>query len=285
MREIILGVVGKNIGYSKSPLIHSEFGKSQGIPINYTIEDVGEGAFEAKIVEMQARGFLGCNITVPYKENAFAMAHEKTSRAEKAKAANTFLFKDGRIYADNTDGAGLIRDITNNIGYSIAKKRIVIYGAGGAIRGILSPLMENMPASITIANRTLAKGIALSKEFSTHSLEIKASTYDTLAGETFDLVIDGTSLKTEALPIPTSVTLSEDSLVYDLKYNPDMETSTMAWGKSKGAEVHDGIGMLVEQAAEAFKMWTGREPATQPVIVLLQCANSMKCQNPTVHLN
>lgn len=270
MQEFILGLVGKNISYSKSPFIHSEFGKEQKIPVTYTLQDVDGSTFEEKIAEMQASGFLGCNITVPYKEEAFILAHEKTASAEKAQAANTFLFKDGRIYADNTDGIGLIRDMTKNIGYSIIGKRILICGAGGAVRGILAPLVECMPASITIANRTLDKGRALAKTFSEGSLDIIAATYDALADKTFDLVIDGTSLKTEALPLPANLCLSKNSLVYDLKYSPGIETRIMIWGKTKGAHIYDGIGMLVEQAAEAFKIWTSKEPATGPVIALIK---------------
>ena len=261
MTQLKLGVVGKNIGYSKSPFIHSKFVKSLGIPVDYTIEDVGEGSFSEKIAELQKRGFLGCNITVPYKEEAFQLADEKTDRAIKAGAANTFVFKAGKIWADNTDGVGFIRDLTENKGYSIAGKRVLICGAGGAVRGILGPLVASRPGAIVLANRTFEKAQTLALAFSNDEIKIQPNTYDHLEGE-FDLVIDGTSLNVETLPLSDSVTLGRDSLVYDLKYSPDTKTSMMMWGKSKGSQAFDGMGMLVEQAAEAFKIWTGTMPDT-----------------------
>ena len=260
MPPIQLAVVGKNISYSKSPLIQSAFAKAENIDISYTIQDVGEGSFSEKIKALRQAGFLGCNITVPFKEEAFKLADHKSARAIQAGAANTFLFKEGRIFADNTDGVGLIRDLTQNLGFSLQDKRILICGAGGAVRGILGPLIDHAPHFIILANRSIEKAETLARLFPSPS--IKASTYAALSKQQFDLMIDGTSLKTEALPIPDSVSLSKNALVYDLKYSPDVETSSMIWGHSKAAAVHDGMGMLIEQAAEAFKIWTGRSPDT-----------------------
>lgn len=267
-----LAVVGRNISYSKSPLIHSEFGKTLGVPLSYLIRDVGEGTFAATISALQAEGFWGCNITVPYKENAFQLATATSPRAQQAGAANTFLFRtDGSILADNTDGVGLVRDVVDNIGYSLQGKQILILGAGGAVRGILAPLVAQKPASITLANRSLDKAQALATQFATPACPVRASTYAALAGQSFDGVVDGTSLKTELPPIPSTMILNPNALVYDLKYSPQHPTAMMVWGAAQGAtHIHDGIGMLVEQAAEAFQLWTGQRPATLPVIALLK---------------
>ncbi len=283
----LLAVVGKNIHYSKSPFIHSAFGQALGISVDYSIQDVLELTFQQKIAQLQEAGFFGCNITVPFKEEAFAMADEVSPRAKAAGAANTFRFDSGgSICADNTDGSGFIRDVTRNIGVSLTGKRILICGAGGAIRGILGPLMDEAPSELVIANRTLHKNFAIpvSAVIPAASVIPTASvipaqagiqTYESLTHQTFDVVIDGTSLKTESLPLPASLTLSRDALVYDLKYSPGAPTSIMQWAKTKGAKhIHDGIGMLVEQAAEAFYFWTGERPETSLVLAALKATTS-----------
>lgn len=254
---IKLAVVGKNIGYSKSPFIHTEFAKALGLQVDYTLADVGESSFADKIKSLQQAGFTGCNITVPFKEEAYDLADEKSPAATQAGAANTFVFsKDGSIFADNTDGVGLVRDITENIGFALQDKTILICGAGGAVRGILGPLLATQPCKLVIANRTAGK--------------LEACTYERLAGQAFDVVIDGTSLKTEPLPLPDSLRLNNGALVYDLKYSPGQPTLTTQWAQQKGAaHIHDGIGMLVEQAAEAFKIWIGVCPDTSKVLKML----------------
>lgn len=252
-----LGVVGRNISYSKSPFIHTEFAKALGLQIDYTIEEA-ETTFVDKIRLLQQKGFAGCNITVPFKEEACHLADEISHAVAEAGAANTFLFrKDGTIFAENTDGAGLIRDIIENIGFRLQGKDILICGAGGAVRGILGPLLKAKPHKIVIANRTAGK-------------ELKTCTYQSLAGQAFDVLIDGTSLREEPLPLPDSIKLNPGALVYDLKYNRDNPTLTMQWAKQKGAaSIHDGIGMLVEQAVLAFKLWTGILPDTQHIRSML----------------
>lgn len=261
---IKLAVVGKNISYSKSPFIHSAFGKALGIAVDYSIQDVGEGSFADQIKTLQNSGFLGCNITVPFKEEAFAIADVKSERAMQAEAANTFVFQANQIFADNTDGIGLVRDITQNIGFTLRNKNILICGAGGAVRGILGPLLAEKPCKIVIANRTLQKGQDLAGIFSS---PVEACTYEELARQQFNVLIDGTSLKNELLPLPEALSLTQEALVYDLKYSVTGPTQIMQWGLQKGApRVHDGIGMLVEQAAEAFAIWTGKRPDTTPVI-------------------
>lgn len=267
----LLAVIGKNIHYSKSPFIHSAFGQALGVSVNYSIQDVLELTFQQKIAQLQKAGFFGCNITVPFKEEAFAMADEVSPRAQAAGAANTFRFDSGgNICADNTDGIGFIRDVTRNIGVSLTGKRILICGAGGAVRGILGPLLDEMPSEIVIANRTLHKHFTLPVS-ALIPAQAGIQTYESLTHQTFDVVIDGTSLKTEPLPLPTSLTLSKGALVYDLKYSPGTPTAIMQWAKMKGAkQIHDGIGMLVEQAAEAFYFWTDKHPNTAPVLAALK---------------
>lgn len=271
-----LAVVGKNISYSKSPFIHHAFGSALNIAVDYTIQDVLDFTFPQKIAQLQEQGFFGCNITVPFKEEAFAMATKKSSRSEAAGAANTFRFNaNGSIDADNTDGVGFIRDITQNIGAALNGKRVLICGAGGAVRGILGPLANERPEAIIIANRSVEKAAALAQQFG-----VSSSTYEALAHQTFDVVVDGTSLKTEPLPLPATLHLAQDALVYDLKYSPGVPTSIMQWAKNKGAKhIHDGMGMLVEQAAEAFFFWTGKRPKTQAVIQAIM-AGALSGENP-----
>ncbi len=267
MKTLHLGVVGHNISYSKSPLIHSAFAKQAGLPVLYTIEEVGTLSFAQKIAALRKAGFWGCNITVPFKEEAFALATHPTLRAKQAGAANTFLFNPDGIIADNTDGLGLIRDLTY-LGFDLQHKRVLICGAGGAVRGILGPLLEAHPTSITIANRSLDKAHILAERF--HPAPIDACTYADLADRTFDLIIDGTSLKTEPLPLPETLRLTEGALVYDLKYHNGHATSIMEWAQDHGAKAAEGMGMLIEQAAEAFFLWTGYRPDTQALRETLQ---------------
>ena len=270
MFEYVLGVVGQNISYSKSPFIHSAFAEALGLSLQYSIQDVGQDSFELKLAKLQQEGFYGCNITVPFKEQAFLCADVRTTRAAQAGAANTFTFRAGKIYADNTDGLGLVRDLTQNLGFSLLGKKILICGAGGASRGILGPLIEQKPALMTIANRNHEKAALLVANFSNADSVLLASSYEQLAGQAFDLVLDATSLKTETLAFPEALSLNQGSLVYDLKYSSEQETNTMRWGRAKAARVYDGMGMLVEQAAVAFNIWTGIMPDTKPVLALMQ---------------
>lgn len=264
-----LAVVGKNISYSLSPLIHAAFAESLGITIDYSIQDTQAGSFEEKIRYLQKSGFHGCNITVPFKEEAFKLADEASDFVLQAGAANTFVFRpDQTIFADNTDGRGLVQDITHNIGFSLAQKRILICGAGGAVRGILGPILLQKPERIVLANRSTAKADGLANLFKNR---VRACDYAALAHQIFDAVIDGTSLKTDILPIPETLALAENALVYDLKYCTGVETAMMQWARAKGAEaVYDGTGMLVEQAAQSFYLWTGYRPVTAPLICQLK---------------
>ena len=251
-----LAVVGRGIAYSQSPLIHNAFGRMLNISLDYSVQDVGEGSFATTIAVLQRQGFTGCNITVPFKEEACAMASSISDWVREAGAANTFVFSpDGTIRADNTDGRGLVQDITANLGFKLANKRILVCGAGGAVRGILAPLRATHPAKLVIANRT-------------NKPDLNTQSYESLANATFDVVIDATSLKSEALPLPDSLRLSDHALVYDLKYAAP--SFILDWGKHQGAQMSDGLGMLVEQAAITFTVWTGKIPETKMVLATLR---------------
>lgn len=270
MQEItLLGVVGKNIAYSQSPFIHHTFAQAENIALRYTIEDVGDEGFAATIARLRQAGFTGCNVTVPYKEEAFLLADQTSARAQRAGAANTLIFKESYCFADNTDGYGFVQDLAQNLKYSTRGKRILICGAGGAVRGILEPLLDTTPLAITIANRDLAKAETLAHTFSTPDLRLNASPYAALADASFDLVIDATSLRTEALPLPETLRVAPQGLVYDLKYAVP-HNCMIAWAQRQGASATEGLGMLVEQAAEAFYLWTSKRPATHTLLTLLR---------------
>jgi shikimate dehydrogenase len=267
-------VLGNPIAHSKSPIIHQEFAKQAKFDIHYekllVLTEPGE--FDATILQLKLNAYKGCNITLPFKEQAFQLADFHSQSAIRAKAVNTYLFKpDGSIYADNTDGIGLIRDMQNTTAYSLEDKRILICGAGGAARGILYPIIQQQPLSLTIANRDTTKATRLANEFA-DCMPINACSYHELEHKEFDAVIDATAFSTEALPLPTSLKLSSNSLCYDLKYSDKQPiTSFMSWAKAKGClNVHDGVGMLVEQAAESFYIWTGFKPETSSVIEFLR---------------
>jgi shikimate dehydrogenase len=258
-----LAVVGNPIAHSKSPLIYQEFAKQAGLSVHYerVLASKEAGGFAACINQLRAEGFVGCNVTLPFKEEAYALANVWSDRAKRARAANTLKFNhNGSIFADNTDGIGLVRDVQDNIGYLLAKKRILICGAGGAVRGILFPVMEQRPASLAVANRTFDKAQNLAKEFF-DVMPIEALSFSDLAHREFDLIINGTSVLKEALPLPMSLRFSADSLYYDLKYT--------GVKKHDAKYAYDGSGMLVEQAAESFKLWTGFMPKTLDVITCL----------------
>jgi len=275
-----LAVVGRGISYSKSPFIHTEFAKQLGLSVNYIRYDIAEqpelkeltdeAAFQKAIEYLRADGFYGCNITVPFKELAFRLANETSASAKQAGAGNTFVFKRDRIYLDNVDGRGLIRDITQNIHYNLQGRDILILGAGGAVRSILGSVLAQHPHSIAITNRTLEKALELQKIFPS----VQALAYSELGGRRFDVVMDGTSLKlSDPWPLPDTVTLKKpsDALVYDLKYSAGKSSPVLIWGKKHHAsQLHEGIGMLVEQAAEGFYIWTGKKPRTQPVLEALK---------------
>lgn len=266
----LYALFGNPINHSKSPHIHRHFAEQTGQDMHYTKQLMNEGEFEQAVQDFFAQGGKGLNITVPFKLNAFEFAHKRTARAERAGAVNTLArMGDGSILGDNTDGIGMIHDM-HNLGWEIEGKRVLILGAGGAVRGILQPLLEEKPAQVVIANRTQSKAEELAKNF--HDLgDVQAKSFEQLSGEKFDLVINGTSasLQGELPPLPDNL-LAANAYCYDMMYGPE-PTIFLRWAKERGAaQVADGLGMLIGQAAEAFYLWRQIRPEVVPVITAMR---------------
>lgn len=265
-------VFGNPIGHSKSPLIHAAFARQTGQDISYEAILAPLDAFAESVRQFSSAGGRGANVTVPFKEEAFQLCTRRTPRAELAGAVNTLCFDSTGILGDNTDGAGLLRDITLNLGCPIKGRRVLLLGAGGAARGALGPLLAAQPAALRIANRTAARAEALAAHFSTRG-PVVGGAYATLSGQSFDLVINATSasLGGELPPLPPGV-FAPGSLAYDMMYGKG-DTPFMAFARQHGAaRVADGLGMLVEQAAEAFFVWRGVRPDGAPVMAQLRGA-------------
>ncbi|GAB6139851.1 shikimate dehydrogenase [Methylosoma difficile] len=263
-------VFGNPIKHSKSPRIHSLFAAQTGQDINYQAQEVPAENFEAAVSAFFAQGGKGLNCTVPLKELAWAYANQKTERAQLAKAVNTLALQaDGTVLGDNTDGCGLVTDLTTNHGISLNGTNILILGAGGASRGIIAPILAQQPARIVIANRTVDKALQLACEFQQLGA-VSGCGFDALAGQQFGLILNATSasLSDQLPPLPDGL-LATHGTCYDLAYG-NTPTAFVRWGIAHGAAKSlDGLGMLVEQAAEAFFIWRGVRPATAPVIALL----------------
>ena len=265
-------VFGNPIEHSKSPRIHALFAEQAGQAMHYDRTLAPLEGFEDSVTDFIRAGGRGANVTVPFKEKAFALAHSHGAQAELAGAANTLSFADGRIRADNTDGAGLLRDLVDNHGINLAGESILILGAGGAVRGILGPLLAASPAQVHIANRTVARALALVKQFARLG-PITAGSFDELSGLHFGLIINATSagLGGEVPPLPDDV-LAAGGRCYDMVYG-DAETLFMKRARALGdSRPLDGLGMLVEQAAESFYIWRGVRPDTAPVITALRAS-------------
>lgn len=263
-------VMGNPINHSKSPLIHTLFAQQTGQSIEYTAIQVDHGGFDQAVGNFKASGGRGLNITVPFKEEAWALADERSDRAERAGAVNTLKFSDNKIFGDNTDGIGLVNDLSVNHGCDLKDKRILLLGAGGAARGVIAPMLEQQPAEFVIANRTPDRAVGLADHFSSLG-QISGSGFSALEGQRFDLVINATaaSLKGEVLPLPNDL-LNENAICYDMMYGAK-PTIFMGWATNRGAnKVLDGLGMLVEQAAESFYIWRGVRPDTQNVIQIIR---------------
>ena len=267
-------VVGNPIAHSKSPEIHAAFARQTGHDIDYSRLLAPLDGFRSTIESFRAAGGKGVNVTVPFKLEAFDLADDVSQRAREAEAANFLRFDDARIRADNTDGVGLTRDIVHNLGFGIADKRVLLMGAGGAAQGVLSPLLEYEPSMLTIANRTVEKALRLAETFR-HKTVAESSVlcglgFSELAGHHFDLVINATStsLHGELPPLPADA-FAAGALAYDMMYGTTT-TPFLAFAAAHGAKTSDGLGMLVEQAAESFLLWRGVRPETAPVIALLR---------------
>lgn len=267
-------VFGDPINHSKSPRIHSLFASQTKQALTYTAQQVSAEMFSTATRRFFAEGGKGLNCTVPLKELAWEFAEQLSERAQLAKAVNTLkLTAGGQIYGDNTDGIGLLNDLRHN-GIELTNARVLVLGAGGATRGILSPLLAANPRCMVIANRTLAKAEKLAEEFTVTTLT--AIDFNSLAGQTFDLIINATSasLSGNLPPLPPNI-LAPNGCCYDLAY-ANQATSFVTWGQAQGAAKSlDGLGMLVEQAAEAFFLWRGIRPDTTAVIKLLNSERNL----------
>lgn len=264
-------VMGNPVTHSKSPRIHAQFAAQLGHSIEYTAIQVDPGGLAQAVEQFRANGGRGLNITVPFKLDAWRLAGRLSPRADQAGAVNTLRVEtDGSLYGDNTDGAGLVRDITGNLGIALTGKTILLLGAGGAARGIVGPLLEEKPARLVIANRTVPRARELAEIFAGQG-EIEICGFEELTGRRFDIVINATSasLHDELPPLPDGL-FSPGALAYDLMY-ADAPTVFLRWAGAHGAgRLADGLGMLVEQAAESFFIWRGVRPATAPVIAALR---------------
>jgi shikimate dehydrogenase len=264
-------VVGNPVKHSKSPRIHSLFASQTGMDLTYTAIQLKPENFEAGVRKFFADGGAGLNVTVPFKEKAFLLADSCSERASLAQAVNTLCVDgDGALIGDNTDGVGLVRDIKGNHQFEIRQRRILLLGAGGAVRGALSALVAEDPAEITIANRTPGKALQLKAEFG-HLADLTAVGFEELDATAFDLVINGTSLGLEGkLPPISKAVISSACCCYDMVY-ADSDTVFVRWARDNGAVLAlDGLGMLVEQAAESFAIWHGLRPQTLSVISQLR---------------
>jgi shikimate dehydrogenase len=260
-------VFGNPIRHSKSPQIHALFARQTGQPLIYTAELAGADQFEPAVKNFLGQNGKGLNVTVPFKEDAWKIADYHSERARRAGAVNTLkLEADGRLYGDTTDGVGLVRDLVHNHHIDLAGKSVLIIGAGGAVRGVLEAILEQQPGSLLITNRTREKAVRLAKEFAELG-NVSACGLDEIGTASFDVIINGTSasLKGDLPPLPATI-FKEDSCSYDMMYGAE-ETPFMRWSADNGAaKVYDGLGMLVEQAAESFYIWRGIKPETAPVI-------------------
>lgn len=270
-------VCGYPIKHSKSPRIHQLFAEQCRQDLVYTAMEVLPEQFSVTVTEFFAQGGKGLNCTVPLKELAWQFASRKTPRAESSKAVNTLAVQpDGSILGDNTDGIGLVTDLTINHGITLKASRMLILGAGGASRGIIGPLLEQSPHELVIANRTVAKALQLAEEFGRYG-PIRGCAFADLAGERFDVILNATSasLSSDLPPLPQGL-LAENGCCYDLAYSNE-PTVFVRWGRQQQAlKSLDGLGMLVEQAAEAFYLWRGVRPITHPVIDLLHAERSLQ---------
>jgi shikimate dehydrogenase len=265
-------VIGNPIAHSKSPQIHAEFAKQTGQDISYEAILAPLDGFKNALQALLDAGYRGVNVTVPFKFEAFKLCATHSPQVLLAGAVNTMIFADFGIIGHNTDGDGLIQDITVNLNHIIRDKRVLLLGAGGAAEGVFQPLLVQHPKLLIVANRTLEKAENVVRKSHDKAWQGVASSFEDLKNQQFDIVINATStgLSDTALPIPDSI-FAEGCLAYEMMYG--RETPFMAQARAAGAKVSDGLGMLVEQAAIAFSLWTHVKPETKPVIEMLRKAN------------
>ncbi|HEY0821473.1 MAG TPA: shikimate dehydrogenase [Rhizobacter sp.] len=266
-------VAGNPVEHSQSPFIHAQFAQATGQAVAYDRLLCPLDAFESTVKAFADEGGRGCNVTVPFKVDAYRLAARRSPRATLAEAANVLRFDRDGWFADNTDGIGLVRDIERNAGVPLRGKRVLLVGAGGAAAGALGPLIEAGPQEIVVANRSVDKADALVRRHAAladaHGVGLAARPLQA-AGQAFDVVVNATatSLQGAAIPVAPSV-LRAGGLALDMMYGP-AAAGFMQWATQHGAQARDGLGMLVEQAAEAFRVWRGVTPETAPVLAALR---------------
>lgn len=268
MMMLRFAVIGNPIKHSLSPKIHQYFGQYAGIELSYDMIEGDETAFESQVLQFFTHGGRGLNVTLPFKQRALALAQKATPRAQLAGAANTLWMKDNVLWADNTDGVGLVRDLARF--FKVQGQRIVILGAGGAARGIIHPLIEARPASITVAARNLEKCSAMQQAFP----GIVCVALEQL-GCDYDLILNATSaqFKKDPLLLPTD-SLIQKPFCYDLSYKLNEPTAFVRFAREFGCEAKGGLGMLVEQAAESFYIWNGVMPSREQIMGALSRLSS-----------
>jgi shikimate dehydrogenase len=269
-------VFGHPIAHSKSPWIQSRFAELTGQTLQYEKTWVPLDAFNATVHAFKAAGGKGCNVTLPFKTEAAALATECSPRVALAQACNTLKFDGEHIYGENTDGLGLVTDLVSNAGFSLQGRRILLIGAGGASAGVLGPLLTQKPHCIWLANRSVDKAIHLVARHASlaemEGVDCQAFglTHEAILSQSFDLVINASSssLQQAALPVPATV-LQPNGLACDLMYGPAAQ-GFLEWARAHGTEARDGLGMLVEQAAASFQLWRDVQPPTQQVLAELR---------------
>ncbi len=261
-------VIGNPVAHSKSPLILAAFAKATGEDLTYGLLEAPLDGFRATVDRFRAEGGRGLNVTLPFKVEAFGYATDVSERARLAGAVNCLKFEGDRVHAENYDGVGLVNDIQRNLGFSIAGRRVLVCGAGGAARGALMPILAGKPAFVFVANRTVAKALALGAEFGSHG-PLAAGGYPDVPGA-FDVVVNATSASLRGeLPAVPGTAFAPGSLAYDMVYGKGLTPFLALARKSGSGRLADGVGMLVEQAAEAWVWWRGIRPATGAVIQML----------------
>jgi len=265
------GVVGHPVAHSWSPFIHGMFARQTGETLVYRLHDVRPEDFRSHVLDFFSRGGRGLNITVPHKVAAADLANELTPRAERGGAVNTLMLKrDNRLLGDNTDGAGLVHDLRDNLSVELGGRRVLIVGAGGATRGVVAPLLVLRPAELVVANRTAERAQAFVADFADLGA-VRGCGFEEIGADPFDVVINATSasLSGEVPAIPASAVRAE-TVCYDMAYSRS-ETAFLKWAREHGCErALQGWGMLVEQAAESFQLWRGVRPQTAPVLAALR---------------
>ena len=269
-------VIGHPVAHSLSPRIHALFAEQTRQQLHYEALDVTPERLRASVQEFFAQGGRGLNVTIPHKQTVMALIDRLSARAERAGAVNTIVLeRDRQLYGDNTDGVGLLRDLTLNLQLALHQRRILLLGAGGAARGVIASLLSESPREIAIVNRSEERARELARSW-VESNRVRAVALHELDPTVFDLIISATP-PTAAVPVPSGrATLGREVVCYDIAYGAS-ESAFLRWARESGAvRRHDGLGMLVEQAAESFRLWRGVQPDTAAVLAALRAS-------PTTH--